>query len=386
MIYLFFPIGNKSGWDICGKYLTIEIAKLTDISLVTSSPVTPSQIGDDIEYHSISSLLINRINEDSFDRTQNLIKGVSLRTLNDFDLSVWLGDIRSETTIGYTFYLGSPLIDSQKDPARKLDMIVAGSSFSEHQLNNFGIKNTRTIIQGINPQIFNPSFNEKSLFRDRFVIFSGGKFEFRKGQDIVLKVFKIFSERHPEALLVNSWVNQWDFSLNTMSASRLIDFSFDFKDYMVSMNNLYQMNGIDPEKVITLPIRPSYQLTYVFKNSDIGLFPNRCEGGTNLMLMEYMACGKPVIATSKTGHSDIIRDDNSFALEIYGPVRTRGGFSSEYSEWVEPDIEEILEHLETAYDDRGLCIEKGKAAGDFLSELTWQKAAKEFYDTAMEFV
>ena len=386
MLHLIFPIGSRSGWDICGKYLAIEISKLTDISLVTSSPITFDQIGDELEYCSISRLPINSIDEDYFDRTQNLLKGVSLRTLNDLDLSIWLGDIRSEITIGYTFYLGSPLTELQKASAKNLNIIIAGSSFSEVQLNNAGIENTRTIIQGINPQLFNPSSNLKSLFNDRFVIFSGGKFEFRKGQDIVLRAFKIFSDRHSDAILVNSWVNQWDFSLNTMFASCLIDFCFDSKDYVGSMNRLYQLNGIDPEKVITLSIKPSHLLSYIFKNSDIGLFPNRCEGGTNLMLMEYMACGKPVIATSKTGHSDIVREENSFSLKNYGPVSTRGDHSSEYPGWVEPDIEEILDHLETAYNDPDLCKKKGEAAGESLSELTWQKSALEFYQTTREFL
>lgn len=83
------------------------------------------------------------------------------------------------------------------------------------------------------------------------------------------------------------------------------------------MINLYKINGLNPDKVITLPKKPSFQMPYIYKNTDIGLFPNRCEGGTNLMLMEYMACGKPVIASAQTGHADIIRHNNAFPIETY---------------------------------------------------------------------
>jgi glycosyltransferase involved in cell wall biosynthesis len=386
MLYLFFPVGNSSGWDICGKYLTLELSKLCEVGLVTASQVTPDKIGNEIEYYAIKEIPINSIDKRHFIRKENRLRGVSIRTLNDFNLSLWLDEIRSEKVIGYTFYIGPRPTTSAIHSAGKFDLIVAGSSFCEQQLKDAGLMNTKTIIQGINPQIFNPINPSKSLFRERFVIFSGGKLEFRKGQDIVLKAFKIFSEKHSDALLINSWSNLWEFSLNTMSASNLIDFRFDISDYSASMKNLYRMNGIDPEKVITLPIKPAFQLAYVLKNTDVGLFPNRCEGGTNLMLMEYMASGKPAIATSKTGHSDIVTDKTSFAIKNYTPVHSRSGPADDYQGWVEPDMDEIIHYLETAYSDTELRTRKGEEAGSFLSGLTWKKAATEFHDTAKEFM
>ncbi len=177
----------------------------------------------------------------------------------------------------------------------------------------------------------------------------------------------------------------WDFSLNTMAASGIIDFTFNYKNYMESMINLYKINGLNPDKVITLPKKPPFQMSYIYKNTDIGLFPNRCEGGTNLMLMEYMACGKPVIASAQTGHADIIRHNNAFPIETYTDVKVKNGNPAEYDGWVEPNIDEIVSLLEKAYDSKEECNQKGEAAGQFLATLTWEKAAREFYDTAMEY-
>lgn len=386
-IYLFFPIGNSSGWGTCGKYLSLELSRLGEVCVVTESQITTDNIGDELEQFVISHSPLHVIEARTFDRSKTyMVKGVAIRTLNDFDLSLWLGNIQTEKTIGYTFYYGVPLSKEKCDSARKLELIVAGSSFCEEQLNKAGIEKTKTIIQGINPQIFNPANSGKSLFRDRFVIFSGGKFEFRKGNDIVIRAFKIFSDRHPDALLVNSWFNLWEFSLNTMAASTVINFAFDPKNYINSMINLYKMNGLSPDKVITLPIKSSFQLAHVYKNTDVGLFPNRCEGGTNLMLMEYMACGKPVIASAQTGHSDIISKDNAFPIETYTPAKIKNGNPLEYEGWIEPDIDEIVHLLERAYDHPEECKQKGEVAGHFLSGLTWEKAARKFYETAMEFI
>jgi glycosyltransferase involved in cell wall biosynthesis len=384
MLYLFFPIGNGTGWDMCGKYLTLALSQFVDVGVVTTSQITPGNIGDELECFALSQIPINSVDGGQFNAKRNFLNGVSIRTLNDFDLSLWLEDIKSEKTIGYTFYCGFPLSKERRDSARGLDLIVAGSSFCEEQLKKAGIEKTKTVIQGINPQIFNPANSSKSLFKDRFVIFSGGKFEFRKGQDIVIRAFKLFSDKYSDALLVNSWFNYWEFSIRTMAASTLIGFTFDFNDYLGSMNNLYRINGLEPNKVITLPIKPPHQLAHIFKNTDIGLFPNRCEGGTNLMLMEYMACGKPVIASAQTGHADIVEQDNAFPIGNNSTVRIREGDPSEYQGWVEPDLDEILSHLETAYLSQEACKKKGEVAGHFLSELTWERAALEFSKTARE--
>ena len=37
----------------------------------------------------------------------------------------------------------------------------------------------------------------------------GGKLEMRKGQDIIIRAFRLFSQRVPEAVLVTAWHNPW---------------------------------------------------------------------------------------------------------------------------------------------------------------------------------
>ena len=171
MIYLFLPIGSSSGWGICGKYLSLELSRLGEVCIVTELQITSDNIGDELEQFAFSHIPLHVIDARTFDRSKTyMVKGVAIRTLNDFDLGLWLGNIQTEKTIGYTFYYGSPLSQEQYDSAKRLEFVIAGSSFCEEQLNKAGIEKTKTIIQGINPQIFNPMNSEKSLFRDRFVV------------------------------------------------------------------------------------------------------------------------------------------------------------------------------------------------------------------------
>uniref|UniRef100_A0ACD5GTC9 Uncharacterized protein n=1 Tax=Desertifilum tharense IPPAS B-1220 TaxID=1781255 RepID=A0ACD5GTC9_9CYAN len=90
--------------------------------------------------------------------------------------------------------------------AKAYDRIIAGSTWNAQVLRGYGLTNVCTALQGIDPTIFHPA-PKANWFKDRFVIFSGGKLEYRKGQDIVIAAFKRFQQRHPEALLMTAWHN-----------------------------------------------------------------------------------------------------------------------------------------------------------------------------------
>ena len=52
----------------------------------------------------------------------------------------------------------------------------------------------------------------------------------------------------------------------------------------------------------------------VLREVDVAVFPNRCEGGTNLVAMEALASGLTCILSKNTGHLDLIRADNCLPL------------------------------------------------------------------------
>jgi glycosyltransferase involved in cell wall biosynthesis len=118
----------------------------------------------------------------------------------------------------------------------------------------------------------------------------------------------------------------------------------------------------------------------IYKNTDIGLFPNRCEGGTNLVLMEYMACGKPVIASYSSGHKDVINKDNSIMIKNMKSLSINEGSGARIATWDDPDLDETIEHLEWAYQNRDELKSYGLQAGNDLKELTWKRCAEKFVE------
>ena len=79
---------------------------------------------------------------------------------------------------------------------KKYDLVLVGSSWNKNKLEQAGIKNVEVLIQGIDPEIFYPSESETD--KKFFKIFSGGKFELRKGQDLVLKAVRILQQKYSD--------------------------------------------------------------------------------------------------------------------------------------------------------------------------------------------
>ena len=72
--------------------------------------------------------------------------------------------------------------------------------------------------QGVDTAVFNPE-PVPLLLKRSLVIFSGGKLENRKGQDIVIAAFRLLLRKYPDALLIAAWGNVGHVALNTIAAS-----------------------------------------------------------------------------------------------------------------------------------------------------------------------
>jgi glycosyltransferase involved in cell wall biosynthesis len=380
MIYLILPRGSQFGWGICGKYLVKELSELTEIKYITEA-FDLNDIGDELDFQFLKSKHMRQQEMDlAVSQPGVNVNHPVLKAITDESLQPWLSDLKGNFTAGYTFFemnvLSPQNIQNGKD---NFDIIVTGSKWCEEVLRKHGLNMVTTIIQGIDPQLFNPAHAEKELFKDRFVVFSGGKFELRKGQDIVIRAYKILQDRHPDVMLINAWYNPWTFSMQTMASSPYIKCKITETDYLKAINNILLANGIDLSRVINVLPRQNAQMARLYKNTDVGLFPNRCEGGTNLVLMEYMACGTPVIASFSSGHKDVINPSNSILIKNMKPlnINSKGVLQAV---WDNPDLDETIAHLEIAYQNRDNLRLIGQQAGLDMAHLTWKKMGQAFYN------
>jgi glycosyltransferase involved in cell wall biosynthesis len=380
MIYTVLPTGSFHGWGVCGKYIVRELNKQTPVRLVTEG-LAFANIQDEFDFRLLRSVAVSDDEREAIRAGRmTAVDAPVLQNIVDKTLRPAIPGFRGTVTVGYTFFEDNILTQEFLGNARQhFDVVVTGSTWCEQVLRQHGLTDVRTIIQGVDPTIFNLSHAEKEYMTDSFVIFSGGKFELRKGQDLVIRAVKVMQERYRDVVLVNSWYNHWSASMQTMSASPHIRFAPRSGDYALLMQHLFSENGIDPGRVITLPPYPNVMMTRIYRNTDVGIFPNRCEGGTNLVMMEYMACGKPVIASFSSGHRDILTASNSLRLTALHPI-TVSDAGGPIAVWDEPNLDELIAQLDWAYHHRDALKGIGHQAGIDLAGMTWQQTGKAFFN------
>jgi glycosyltransferase involved in cell wall biosynthesis len=153
------------------------------------------------------------------------------------------------------------------------DMFIAISRWNEAYLKSLNIAPVHLCHQGVDTTLFcvGPRIER---WPGRFVIFSGGKFEFRKGQDIVLAAFKIFHARHSDALLVTSWQNARKADAIGFSLAGHISSVPESSEAPGGINiaNWLISQGLLPESFIDLPRQPNMAMPAILKACDIALF------------------------------------------------------------------------------------------------------------------
>jgi glycosyltransferase involved in cell wall biosynthesis len=261
--------------------------------------------------------------------------------------------------------------------ANEYAVIIAGSSWNEERLRAAGVENVAIVIQGIDPSVFHPAPRSGAL-AGRFAVFSGGKLEYRKAQDLVLLAFRAFASRHREAVLVTAWHSPWPslaVTLNRNAELTPIDLDAEGK---VNCAAWAAANGLAAEQFIDVGSVPNHLMARVLRETDIALFPSRCEGGTNLVAMECMASGIPTIVSDNTGHRDLVATGAPYALNRQGPV-TMQDFGTDG--WGESDVDEMVETLERVWTDREEARRRGEAGVAAMAGWGWSDYARRLHET-----
>ena len=219
-----------------------------------------------------------------------------------------------------------------------------------------------------------------SFMPERFLIFSGGKAELRKGQDIVMAAFKVFAKRHPEATLVTAWHSPWPHLARSLDQTGLAAPVVFNKEGKLDVQAWAAANDIAAGQVIDLGDIPNVSMPPVLREMDAAVFTNRSEGGTNLVAMECMACGVPVVLSRNTGHLDLIKDDNCYPLEEQGAVENRWNKVGNVDCWGESQVDEVVERLEQILTDRAAAKKRGLRAARMMQKLTWADTARQMKD------
>jgi len=361
-----WEVGVPSGWGMYGLNLSLELVRRgIEPALFFASPglaaAPPPALVRAVE-RSGDWFSAFRAGPVALDFPMLHALGDGLATFPEFR------NLRGRPNVGIPFCESAVIPAANVAYARGFDLIVAGSLWNEAMFRRYGLP-VSYCPQGVDLDAFTPG-PRNGTFGGRFAIFSGGKLEYRKGQDLAVAAFKQFHARHPDALLVTAWHNPWPKTAQDIAKSPHVSAPPQVIRGRIDIAGWVRANGIPADAIIDLGILDHATLPAVRREADVALQPSRCEGGTNLVAMECMAVGLPVILSRNTGHLDLIGEDNCYSLDLQLPIGEITG-QPELAGWGESVIDEIVQKLETAYTDRAGAAKRGAVAAAFMQGWGW---------------
>lgn len=219
---------------------------------------------------------------------------------------------------------------------------------------------------GVDAEVFKPHLST----REKTIFFNCGKWEIRKGHDLLVKCFN-------SAFSHNDDVELWMMCDNPFIGNQ--------NEYWKS---LYKESELG-DKIRIIPRQKTHQDVYnIMKQTDCGVFPARAEGW-NLELLEMMACGKRVITTNYSAHGQYCNPVNSLLVNIekLEPAYDGVFFDGKIGQWASLDndcFDAIVVYMQLVHEFKQAGeLKLNKAAIDTATSLTWEESAKKIlYGTA----
>ena len=261
------------------------------------------------------------------------------------------------------------LTEQGRKISKNYDMFIAISKWNAEYLKSLDIGPVHLCYQGIDPALFHPAPGTE-LYRNRFVIFSGGKFEYRKGQDIVLAAFKRFYATHSDALLVTCWQSLLSPNAAAFSLAGHCQDVPELQQSGLKIAPWLLKQGLPQGSFVDLPFTLNLLMPSVLRDCDMAVFPNRCEGGTNLVAMEAMACGVPTYVSYNTGQKDLVDLIGCKVLSSQKPVKAPPSMPS-VEDWGETDVDEVVAAMEYVYDNRASSRADATVVAGRMKEWAW---------------
>ena len=226
------------------------------------------------------------------------------------------------------------------------------------------IKPVKVVPAGVDLNMFNP-WREPMVPRgDKFRFLCVGKFEKRKGYDILLKAFcDEFKKDEKVELIVMA------------DSIRLFDPNFNVYKELMNM----RLPADRAELQIVEGMIPQYsEMGRLYTSADCFVNPTRGEGW-NLPLCEAMACGLPCITTGWGAHMDFANDSNAYLLKDFKLVPSDQKMSQlflSFGKWAEPSVEELRQKMRYVFEHKDEAKKLGEKAANDMKEWSWDKSAE----------
>ncbi len=298
--------------------------------------------------HNVSLFPIGQANPDNQEDAEAIKRGLHnaqtfdphatcIRIWHQFDMAQRVGSGRF---VGFPIFELDTLKPNELHHLSTLDEIAVTSQWAKQVLLNNGIhKPIKVCPLGVDRTIFQPQPQSEATKGLRtkpgnMVILNMGKWEVRKGHDILAK---IFMDTFSQLDAVELWMCPFNPFLNQHEVDKFL------RNY-----------GSRPGQIKVLDRLKSHKnVAEVMNAADIGVFPSRAEGW-NMEALEMLSCSKHIIITECSAHTEYCTHENSHLVMVpeVEPAKDEKWFYGE-GNWAKLDeaaIEQISGYMRELYD------------------------------------
>jgi glycosyltransferase involved in cell wall biosynthesis len=270
---------NSLSYGLVSLNLVKQLCKQKEISLYPIGNVSVENLDDK---PLIQKLVNNQGNPDP--------EAPSLRIYHQFDLMQRLGRGK---------HFGFPIFELDSFNKRELsnlescDHLISCSKWAAQILQDAGF-NCSVVPLGVDRSIF---FEGIGCWNSPYTFISIGKIEYRKGHDILPKLFQKALPKGGDWHLHMLWGNPF------------------IKDEEKLQWEGYYRSVLGDNVSFCDRVATQVDIANAMRDADCGISMSRAEGW-NLPLLELMSCGKPIITTNYSAHTEFCTKENANLVDI----------------------------------------------------------------------
>lgn len=272
---------NSLGYGVVGRNLVRSLNEIIDVTLF---PIGQPQLESNEEAKLFTQLTQK---QENFDYTAP-------------SLTVWHQHSLAES-IGKGKRCAMPIFELDKFTLRELnhlssqDQLFVPSKWAQQVVNNHLRIATTVVPFGVDTSIF---YSNSSQINNNTIFLNIGKFELRKGMDILIECFN-------KAFTKNDNVELWLMCHNP----------FLTEDQSHQWATLATSSTLGNKIKLLDRVATQREVAQIMNRVDCGVFLSHTEGW-GLETLEMMACGKYVIATNYSGHTEFCTRENAMLVDI----------------------------------------------------------------------
>jgi len=323
------------------------------------------------EYHNISLFPLGSVSIENHWNKQEIINDIENQKIYDKKspcLKIWHANDLIMKPHGsgkysiYTFFETTQITENERTGYNIADTIIVPTQWAKNILvdNNINADKIIVIPPGVDLSIFNHTLeindNDKT---DDYVFINIGKWEIRKGHDVLVHMFnQAFEQKDNVRLLM---INNNPFLSEKENQQ---------------WQNLYKNTKLGDKIYIIPRLSSQLDIAKILAVSSCGIYPARAEGWNNEAI-ETMAMNKPVLITNYSAHTEYANSDNSYLIDIkdHEPCED-GKFFNGVGSWAKLDtsaIEQTIAYMRFVYKNRISTNPKGLETAQ---KFSWSNTAQ----------